>query len=67
MNADDEHQKARLEQELESTFLWVRHDRIKLPAFPIISGHQRSSAVLFELSRLRASSIENPNCGEKTD
>jgi hypothetical protein len=52
MNADDEHQRARLERELECTFGWARRDGIILPMFPIISGHQRSSAVLTELFRL---------------
>ena len=70
MNADDEHQMARLERELvqrRESLVVCSYERERvdfatfhsltlvatpsLAMFPIISGHQRSSAVSTELSR----------------
>ena len=58
MIVNDEHQKAGLGRELESTFWWAQRDRIKLPLLLIISDHQRLSAVSTELFRLKQEAMK---------
>ena len=64
MDADNEDQRMELVRAPGITFCRYLRGRMKLPMFPIISGHQRSSAVLSALSRFEVHSLtrrcENP-------